>query len=358
MPLFKNPEQNVKKALSRCYVTSKAGGIIPPPVMDVHPISGRCNLKCVWCVGKIDRETIEPLPSILTKEVLIGALNKILSPYWKHLWTSRFHICGSDSEPLLAGRELIPATIRFLLQRNRIVKLITNGLLLDDVEMVKSISKISELSISLDVTNDSDYEDYKGFKGGFTKIIENISEIDRLRKKFDTNLHILVTFVATPQTYDKKNWKECFELLKRIGVNQIKTRNDLNKPNNPIENLKSDVEQINNEVEGIEILYNAPDKPYGSYHFDYCLASRIWPTLGADGCLYPCAHTANSKYEPFADLTSSSSIMEAYKECFSHHTNSFSKISDIGCKRQCPPTIGSFNYPGDAKKNLCTEYFF
>jgi len=357
MPLFKNPEQNVRKALSRCYVTSKAGGIIPPPVIDVHPISGRCNLKCVWCVGKIDRETIEPLPSILTKEVLINALNKILSPYWKHLWTSRFHICGSDSEPLLAGRELIPA-IRFLRQRNRIVKLITNGLLLDDVEMVKSISKISELSISLDVTNDSDYEKYKGFKGGFTKIIENITEINKHRKKFCTDLHVLVTFVATPNTYDKKNWKECFELLKHIGVNQIKTRNDLNKPKNPIENLRSDIEQIDREVEGIEILYNAPDKAYGNYNFDYCLATRIWPTLGADGCLYPCAHTANSKYEPFADLTSSNSIMEAYKECFSHHTNSFSKVSDIGCKRQCPPTIGSFNYPEDAKKNLCTEYFF
>jgi len=358
MPIYQNPEKVVRKALSRCYVTSKAGGLIPPPVIDVHPISGRCNLKCEWCVGKIDRETIEPLPSIFKSEdALITTLNKILSPYWKHLWTSRFHICGNDSEPLLAGKNLISA-IRFLLQRHRIVKLITNGLLLDNDEMVKMISKISELSISLDVTNDSDYEEFKGFPGGFTKIIENIQAINRYRSTYNTDLHILVTFVATPKTYDKKNWKECFEQLKNIGVNEIKTRNDLNKTYGLVEDLKTDIEQINSEIQGLNILYNAPDKPYSNYDFPYCMASRIWPTLGADGCLYPCAHTANSQYEPFADLTSSNSIMEAYKDCFSHPTNSFSKISDIGCKRQCPPTIGSFNYPEDAKKNLCTEYFY
>jgi len=357
MPIYMNPEKNVRKTLSRCYVTSRSGGLIPPAVIDVHPVSGQCNLKCTWCVGKIDRETIEPLPSILRSEVLISTLNKILSPYWKHLWTSRFHICGSDSEPLLAGKELIPA-IRFLLQRHRIVKLVTNGLKLDDPELVKLISRISELSISLDVTNDSNYEKYKGFKGGYSKIIKNIETINEYRLMYGSNLHILVTFVATPKTYDKNEWKECFELLKKIGVNEIKTRNDLNRTYGLVEHLKSDIEQINREVEGIDILYNAPDKPYSNYDFSYCLASRIWPTLGADGCLYPCAHTANSKYEPFADLTSSSSIMEAYRECFSHPTNSFSKISDIGCKRQCPPTIGSFNYLEDAKKILQTEFFF
>jgi sulfatase maturation enzyme AslB (radical SAM superfamily) len=358
MPIYKNPEKIVKKALSRCYVTSKAGGLIPPPVIDVHPISGRCNLNCSWCVGKKDRETIEPLPSIFKREeVLISTLNKILSPYCKHLWTSRFHICGSDSEPLLAGKNLIPA-IRFLLQRHRIVKLITNGLLLDDDELVKMISKISELSISLDVTNDRDYEIYKGYSGGYTTIIENIKKINKYRKEYKSQLHILVTFVATPKTYDQKNWKACFEELKHIGVNQIKTRNDLNETYGLVEHLKADIEQIDKEIKGISIEYNAPDKPYKNYNFKYCMATRIWPTLGADGCLYPCAHTANSKYEPFADLTSSNSIMEAYTECFSHPTNSFSTISDIGCERQCPPTIGSFNYPEDAKRNLCTDYFY
>jgi len=357
MILYKNPEIIVRKALSRCYITSRSGGLIPPPVIDIHPVSGKCNLKCRWCVGKLDRETIEPLPNILRGEVLISTLNKILSPYWKHLWTSRFHICGSDSEPLLAGEDLIPA-IRFLLQRHRIVKLITNGLLLVDDELVKLISRISELSISLDVINDDDYEKYKGYKGGYTKIINNIETINEYRSFYGSDLNIMVTFVATPKTYDKKNWKECFELLKNIGVNEIKTRNDLNKTYGLIESLKTDIEHIDSQIEGIKVTYNAPDKPYSNYDFNYCMATRLWPTLGADGCLYPCAHTANSKYEPFADLISSNSIMQAYRESFSHPTNSFTRISDIGCKRQCPPTIGSFNFPEDARKNLCTEYFF
>ncbi|KPA12019.1 Radical SAM domain-containing protein [Candidatus Magnetomorum sp. HK-1] len=359
MPQYFNPEKDVYKGLCRCYIASKAGGIVPPSVMDLHPVSGKCNLNCKWCIGRFERENIEPLPNILRGHNMVKALKKILPPNLKPLWTSRFHICGSDSEPLLAGNDLTISSIRFLLQRKRYIRLITNGLLLDNEELIKTISRISDLSISLDVTNDDDYRKYKIngntlnlAEGGYSHISNIIQRVDTYRKKYNTDLVIIVTFVATPKTYNSKNWFNCFKDLKKIGVDEIKVRDDLNKTFGLIKNLKNDINQMNDEINDILIKYNAPDKPFKEDDFDYCRSTRLWPTLAADGGLYPCAHTANSKYEPFADLLSSDSLIDVYQKSFYQQIKRFSKISDIGCERQCPPTIGSFNNPVDVLKIL------
>lgn len=73
--------------------------------------------------------TIDPLPRVLGEQNLILTLSKILDPRWRSLWPSEFHFCGCDSEPLLSDAVL--GAIKFLLQRNRVVEVITNGLLLD-----------------------------------------------------------------------------------------------------------------------------------------------------------------------------------------------------------------------------------
>lgn len=286
MPNYQNPETKLFKGLARCYIASKAGGIMLPHAMDIHPVSGRCNLDCRWCIGRFRRLEIDPLPDLLDEHGITLVLSKILDPRWRSLWPSEFHFCGCDSEPLLSSA-ILPA-IRFLLQRERIIELITNGLLLDRKGIIPAVARINKLSISLDVAND---EEYKKFKypednpgnNGYTKVLENLKHIAEYRKKYKTRLqNISVTFVATPRTYEKEKWCSCFAELRDVGAQEIRVRDDLNETFGPrIESLESDIKDIDKGLHGIKIRFISPEKSYSD--FLYCRGPRLWPALAADG---------------------------------------------------------------------------
>ena len=38
MPNYRNPETKFFTGLSRCYIASKAGGIVMPHAIDIHPV--------------------------------------------------------------------------------------------------------------------------------------------------------------------------------------------------------------------------------------------------------------------------------------------------------------------------------
>jgi len=361
MNYYPNPEKKTFKGLARCYVTSKSGGIVSPQVIDIHPVSGECNLDCRWCIGRKQRKIIEPLPNILNKETIILALSKILDPRWKPVWPSEFHFCGGDSEPLIAS-DVVVAGIKFLLQRKRIIELITNGLLLDSDEIIETVSRIHKISISLDVTNDSDYTLYKSRKNpaitdGFSRVLENIKKLNTLRDKYETDLKIYVTFVATPKTFDDKEFENCFKELDETGVNHISVRQDINKTYGIVKDLKERINAINEKIERVDIVPMSPEEPFTEKGFEYCISPRLWPTLAADGCLYPCAHTATSQYEPFANLLSANSLIELYYNLFTPPSPNFLLIDEIGCNRICPPVIGSLNDTSTAKSILKDELF-
>ena len=354
MPNYRNPENDVNAGLARCYIASKAGGVVLPHIIDIHPVSGTCNLDCRWCIGKSSRRKSKSLPNLLNKTNILEILGKILEPRWKRLWPSEFHFCGYDSEPLLAD-SVLPA-IDFLFQHERIIGLITNGLLLDRRELIPIVAHLNKLRISLDVTNDSEYKNFKYPKNhlhdsGYSKILNNLRGIMSYRNEINSDLYVSVTFVATPKTYEKNKWKSCFQELEDIGVHEIRVRDDLNETFGPrIENLASDIEEINKNIDGINVRFVSPVEPYSK--FPYCRGARLWPTLASDGCLYHCAHTASSKYKPFGDLLDAKSLFELYTQLFQPPKIGFFSKEDIKCNRLCPSTIGSFNEHSLVECNL------
>ncbi|NLF68287.1 MAG: hypothetical protein GX575_04445 [Candidatus Anammoximicrobium sp.] len=228
MPLYSDPERNTIHALCRAYIATKAGGIIAPPVMDIHPVSGRCNLDFRWCIGRAMRTIVEPLPSVMDSRTLIAVLSKVLDPKWHHLCPGEFHFCGSDSEPLLAA-EAVTDAIRFLLQRKRIVELITNGLLLGDARLREMVARIAKLHISLDVTNDEDYRKFKLPTGqstvnGYTAVTDSIRRIRRDANELRSSLSITVSFVFIPDTFASEAWMDCVCELNEAGVNRIRVK--------------------------------------------------------------------------------------------------------------------------------------
>lgn len=260
---------------------------------------------------------------------------------------------GGDSEPLMAS-DVVVAGIKFLLQRKRIIELITNDLLLDSDEVIETVSRIHKISISLDVTNDSDYTRYKSPKNpaiidGFSKVIKNINRLSKLKDRYETNLKMYVTFVATPKTFDDKEFENCFKELEEIGVNHIYVRQDINKTYGIVKDLRQKINAINEKIESVGIVPMSPEEPFTDKGFEYCVSPRLWPTLAADGCLYPCAHTATSQYQPFANLLSANSLIELYYNLFTPPSPNFLLIDEIGCNRICPPVIGSLNDTATAK---------
>lgn len=361
MPTYQDPERNLISALCRCYVASKAGGIVPPPVIDIHPVSGRCNLNCRWCIGKVARKTLAPLPPLLSNgNSLLLALRKILDPRWYPLWPGEFHFCGSDSEPLLIGNAIVPA-IHFLLQHRRIVELVTNGLLLDNNELMQVVSKISVLHISLDVTSNEDYLRFKlpegsTLKNAYTTVLANLSKISDYRGQSKSNLRITVSFVAIPETFEINGWMKSLLDLSKAGANRVYVRDDLSGTYGRVANLHRVVDDMAKNFSDMKIEYHAPDVPYSKCDFVHCRGPRLWPALAADGAFYPCAHTANSDFMPFANLMLSDSLIDLYQKVFSPR-RSLLRVEEIACNRECPPIIGSFNNPASAKIHLGKDFF-
>jgi len=290
---------------------------------------------------------------------LLIALGKILDPRWYALWPSEFHFCGCDSEPLLSDQ--VVTGIRFLLQRDRVVELITNGLLLDKPALIETAARIDKLSVSLDVTNDEDYATHKFPVGsthtdGYSTVLKNLQSIAAYRQEYRSSLNISVTFVATPRTYDRDRWRVCFEQLQDAGVNEIRVRDDLNQTYGPpIAGLKNEIEEVGRSVPNMQVRFISPAEPYSE--FAYCRGPRLWPALAADGCLYPCAHMASSKYQPFGDLLAAPSLLELYRDLFQARGQNFVPVAEIGCRRECPSVLGLYCDPLLAAKQLGGEKY-
>jgi len=342
--------------MSRTYITSKAGGVVPPCLIDIHPVSGECNNDCVWCIGRAQRNEIVPLNKTLDAPNVNDVLDKIFSLRWKPLWPREVHICGNDSEPTLSNAT--KPIIEYLHKKPVVVELITNGLKLDDPDLADAVAQIDKLSISLDVTNNDDYKEFKRPKNdtgvsidnGYDIVIGNLKNIVSRRRNQKSKLHISVTFVATRHTYHKDQWRRCFVQLRDIGARKIRVRDDLHAKK-LVDNLQSDIKALNAEIDGIDIGFISPEEKYSD--FEYCYGPRIWPALAVDCRLYACAHIANSTFRPFADLMQYSTLMELYQDAFYPPNSPCPDVQSIGpCERKCPSMIGRYNEPALAKKRL------
>ncbi len=308
-----------------------------PKIMDIHPVSGNCNNDCDWCIRGSNKP--KPLKKVINEDNIIHILRKVLDPNDRSSWPDEFHICGNDSEPLIAS-ETVLKMIKFLQQHGRNVKLITNGLLLNKPGVIPAVAGISQVSVSLDVYNDIDYSIFKKagrITDGYSRSLRNLRDLNAFKQKYQHPVELRATFVATPRTFNPEAWYRCFVQLEDAGVTKINVREDLREVYGQVPDLKSHIMSMDQKLPGIQIRFASPDEPYSE--FPFCKGPAFWPTLAADGKLYPCAHTANSNYMPFADLAGKCSFFEIYQEL----SVSGLAVNGIGCGRICPPTIGRYN---------------
>lgn len=320
-----------------------------PKIIDIHPVSGRCNLNCTWCIGKIGYEQLPSLEDKFNSKNIDFLVKNILDNDYEDYWPLEFHICGCDSEPMLKEKE-VTLLIEELKKRGRTVELITNGLLINE-NNVKNLVKLDKISFSVDVVNDKDFSTYKINKlnmieNGFAKVVENIKLLSDERHRSNSSISIYATFVATPKTFDYDQWCESFKLLKSVGVNHIQVRSDINEIHGTIDDLKKSIDKIATSIEANVIDYETENHFDIKYHspsinekkFKNCVSPYFWPAIGMDLKLYRCAHSALSTYKPFLDLTK-----ESFYDSYVNYEKKVELVRDIGCNQKCPPTLCRIN---------------
>lgn len=340
---------DIIEELNKSVNVKVKGETVYPKILDIHPVNGRCNLNCVWCIGQAGYEGHPPLEDRFSEVNLQKTIENVFNPVHQKDWPLEIHICGCDSEPLLKSRQVC-WLINELKKRNRTVELITNGLLISK-KNINDLIKLDKISISLDVINDEDFFKYKvnrkvGNKFGFTKVLENIHLILEEKKKTGSKVSIYVTFVTTPETFKDNLWKESFELLKDAGVNHIQVRTDINDSLGKVNDLETRINNISKELAANSIDYDSLDHFDIKYHsplaneksFDKCVSPYFWPALGMDLKMYRCAHTTLSIYEHFLDT-----LGEDYYEYYQNNRENIKSNLCIGCKKKCPPTLSRLN---------------
>jgi radical SAM protein with 4Fe4S-binding SPASM domain len=322
--------------------TLRNGGTAFPEVLDIHPVMNLCNMKCRWCIGGRNQKPAEPMYMDFNKyERFISSIfNKDMDIHWP----TEIHICGNNSEPLL-NYDFIKPFIESVSGKS-VIKLITNGILLH--KCFDELHLIDRVSISLDCFTPEDftYKKYGGNRDGeavFHKITDNIRELGRRVGLSGGKTKIFVTFVMDGIPDLSADGLDGFiKTLIDGGVNHIHYRKDF-FTDCKIEDFISETVIRQRSIFGIAdnisckaedtnlcIKYNDSVMERGKTEAHDCVMTALWPTVAADGRVYPCAHTANAAgkieglglntemdyYEWFGDIISDKKYC---RECAESH---------------------------------------
>jgi len=367
------------------------GRVVFPKFLDIQP-SPNCNLKCDWCIGKeVGGEKPEHQMFIENFGLILdNAIVKDNPP-------DAVHFAGCTGDPMFdrtqkhrspgvtdtalpsASSHLIFDRISSLGSRGPRISLITNGLSLSDGFRI-ALPYFQSVQISLDAGNATDFKRLKGVNG-FGRVMGNIRRLGKwmnkdnlftlrdrdttfMRNSFAdpklTNLlaqdhlasmygaktlplqQLTVNFVLVPENLTGIT-PAFIDRLISYGVNRVGFRIDMNRRNDQAfqalvqEKMRSVLERT--YPDGFMVVLKSPSEPIQESSFERCLSRWLWPAIGPDGQVYPCAHTVSPKF-------AMGSLWEKSLEEIWMEQQQTSLHEKPPCKSQCPSTAGSINLLG------------
>jgi len=319
-----------------------------PKIIDIHPVLNSCNLRCKWCIGSSEQQS--SLIHKLSFDMIHPVFHNIFQDSMKTYWPREIHFCGNNSEPLL-NKEFIEQSVDFL-QGKTLIKIITNGVLLD--RYMELIPQIDKINVSLDVLSEQDFLLNKGGQiGDFNKILENITKIKDIKDRLNINRPVIyISFVISDESFNYDMFKELSVVLRSYGVNHIQVRKDYFNETLDIEDVKNHVNCVAKELYAYsnEILYDHEDRNTFDIKFNEranriqlkqieCKSFWFWPVIAANQYIYPCAHKAN---EQMNNLGLKLSDFKDYYACIEEKTrNHFSFLCDT--PYLCPSNLNYIN---------------
>jgi uncharacterized Fe-S cluster-containing radical SAM superfamily protein len=167
-----------------------------------------CNIRCIFCSVDSTRKYLTQEVSKKLREIYFKFLNKVSQCNFSILETT------GVGEPFFYKNDFYNF-LKNIPKKSKLkkIKIITNGLLIDDnfIEIVKN----SKLKYAINVSvNGWDKESYKYLMGidGFDKVFKNIKKLKEL-----SNTNFILSFVITEYTIQNKD--SFFKALKELKEN-------------------------------------------------------------------------------------------------------------------------------------------
>ncbi len=265
------------------------GRILPPRSVEVQT-SSFCNANCFFCWGK-ERKLQNLLCEMDNMKIVI---QKIIDAEVDGLKVESVKFVGSTGDPLgslRASRATLYA-INALAKENIQTRMFTNGIglkriMLDDIN---ALDKLDYIRISLDADCEDTWRKVKRVKGEFDNIIRSIEKLRNVSKEEGT--YIDIGYVICSENF--RGIEDAARIVKDAGAHGIQYRMDLLNSSFSSEIPEAIAERLTSvqsmSDNSFDVIWEYDPEPLCKK----CYYPFFWTTVGSDGLLYACGHTALS----------------------------------------------------------------
>lgn len=261
---------------------------------DIYPIymeiatSGVCNHRCIFCA----LDFMEYRSKFLDKDLLKDRLLEMASLGVKSI------MYAGEGEPLM--HKYIGDIINHTKDAGIDVAITTNGVLLNQELLDRTLGKITWIKVSINGANKESYRAiHRSSLGDFDRVIKNMSYAVHLRKEKKYKCTLGMQLLLLPE-----NSKEVLELAKiarDIGMDYLAVKPYSQHPQSKTavySSIKySDYEYLTDELAGFNsnnfnvIFRIGAMKKWDEKKRDYhrCLALPFWSYIDADGSVWGCS---------------------------------------------------------------------
>jgi len=269
----------------REYLFWFENGYTKAPITIKIDLTNRCNHSCYYCIDKSLRGS---------QDLDFNCASKLIKDLCS-MGVKGVHFTGGG-EPLLH-----PRAIDIIAEANKKgleCGLITNGSLLETVDVKKLCHNLSWLRVSLDSHNQESYEANHGKNVDFNKTIRGITKV--------VDCGLCDVSVSHLTGIKKQNIDLFIKKMEQIGVNTVQI--------SPLINGKKDEQFEKYDSKKIKVIVNKEKYLSKKRTYDFCHGQNFKSTnVCADGSVYVCCQLAgkdnafigNLKNKSFPEIWSS-----------------------------------------------------
>ncbi len=194
------------------YGSYKLNRSLSGPIQGTLCLTYNCNLRCEMC----------DLP-----QRHLEFKNKGLKPHSLDEWyeiIDDFYRIGCSAIAISGGEPLLHKDIikivKRIKKRKMVCQITSNGwFITEDMANQLINAGLDTISISIDGDEDKLHDKIRGVKGSFSKALEAINTLDRVRKKRLSKLKISISTVFGKSNY--QNIENSIDILKKSGADRI-----------------------------------------------------------------------------------------------------------------------------------------
>jgi MoaA/NifB/PqqE/SkfB family radical SAM enzyme len=341
-----NPFNSMKALVHAEHFESILASNPKPPIVINFDLTNKCNYDCRFCMfGTRERADKNSYGYRYNQCELPKGYALKLPKLWKK-WGVKAVCLAGGGEPTL--HKDCKAFMKECKKQGLELGFVTNGLLINSNDWMKTVCETCKfIGFSIDAGDPESYRKTKGVdEKNFYKVIQNISCLDKHKKKVMSQVQIGFKFVL-----DEENYLSIYKaavVAKFAGVNHFHFRPAINQ------NYKFFADKIGIIKEQLEEAHKIETdhfKVFGIFHkfnddlskkhnFAKCRANLLTSTWCADGKVYMCTDSRGCKWSYLTDHYPNPEKAIQYWGSKEH----LNKVRKINFKKNCDRcTLAPYN---------------